>query len=81
MSTLQCLSASGRAIADVPGAMVAAKQTNAQAMASELIVTFVNFVFIVIVSFCLSFVVLAFFDSSLLSCHFWPFTEVLRKNF
>jgi hypothetical protein len=36
---------------------------------------FVNFVFIVVV---LS-VVLAFFDSSLLSCQFWPFTEVLRK--
>ena len=42
---------------------------------------FVNFVFIVVVSFCLGFVVLAFFDSSLLNCHFWPFTGVLRKIF
>ena len=25
--------------------------------------------------------VLAFFDSSLLNCHFWPFTGVLRKIF
>jgi hypothetical protein len=25
--------------------------------------------------------VLAFVDSLLLSCHFWPFTEVLRKIF
>ena len=41
---------------------------------------FVNFVFIVVVSFCLSFLVLAFFDSSLLSCHFWPFTEVQNGN-
>jgi hypothetical protein len=33
----------------VPGAIVAAKQTNAQAKARELIIIFVNFVFIVIV--------------------------------
>jgi hypothetical protein len=29
----------------------------------------------------LVFVVMAFFDASLLSCHFWPFTGVLRKTF
>jgi len=29
----------------------------------------------------LSFVVMAFFGFSLLSCHFWPFTGVLRKIF
>jgi hypothetical protein len=28
-----------------------------------------------------SFLVLAFFGVSLLSCHFRPFTDVLRKNF
>ena len=38
-----------RAVADVPGAIVAAKHTNAQAKATELIMIFVNFVFIVIV--------------------------------
>jgi len=27
-----------------------------------------------------SFFVLAFFDSSLLSCHFWPFTDVQNGN-
>jgi hypothetical protein len=54
MPTLQCLSASARAVADVPGAIVAAKHTNAQAKARELIIIFVNFVFIVVVSFCLS---------------------------
>ena len=81
MPTLQCLLASACAVADVPDAIVAAKQTNAQTKARELIVIFVNLVFIVIVSFYLSFVVLAFFDSSLLRCHFWPFTGVLRKNF
>jgi len=81
MPTLQCLSASARAVADVAGAIVAAKQTNAQANASELIIIFVNFVFIVVVSFCLSSVVLAFGDLSLLSYHFWPFTGVLRKIF
>jgi hypothetical protein len=60
MSTLQCLSAAARAVADVPGAIVAAKHTNAQAKARELIMIFVNFVFIVIVSFCLGFLL------------FWP---------
>jgi ABC-type multidrug transport system permease subunit len=44
-----------RAVADVPGAIVAAKHTNAQPTAKELIMIFVNFVFIVIFSFCLSF--------------------------
>jgi hypothetical protein len=29
----------------------------------------------------LVFLVLAFFDFLLLSCHFWPFTDVLRKTF
>src|SRR5262249_38714416 len=71
----------GPALADVPGtsAIAAAKHTTAQAKARELIMIFVNFGFIVVVSFCLSFVVLAFFESSLLSCQFWPFTDVLRK--
>jgi hypothetical protein len=56
MPTLQSrASAAARAVADVPGAIVAAKHTNAQANAKELIMIFVNFVFIVIVSFCLSF--------------------------
>jgi len=60
MSTLQCLSVAARAVADVPGAIVAAKHTNAQAKAREPIMIFVNFVFIVIVSFCLGFLL------------FWP---------
>jgi hypothetical protein len=55
MPTLQCLSASARAVADVPGAIVAAKHTNAQAKARELIIIFVNFVFIVFASFLFSF--------------------------
>jgi hypothetical protein len=63
-----------------PSAIATAKHTNAQAKARELIILFVNFVFIVVVSFCLSSVVLAFFDSSLLSCQFWPFTEVQNGN-
>jgi heme/copper-type cytochrome/quinol oxidase subunit 2 len=80
MCTLQtCPSAAAPAVADVPGASAAARQTNAQVKARELIMIFVDFVFIVVVSFCLSFVVLAFRDFSSLSCHFRPFTEVLRK--
>ena len=56
MPTLQTrVSAAAPAVADVPSAIVAAKHTNAQAKARELIIIFVNFVFIVIVSFCLSF--------------------------
>src|SRR5438128_1328081 len=64
MRTLQTRppSAAARAVADVPGAIVTAKHTNAQAKARELIMIFVNFVFIVVFSFCLSVVVLAFFD-------------------
>src|SRR5438874_12130849 len=63
MPTLQtCPSAAARAVADVPGAIVTAKHTNAQAKARELIMIFVNFVFIVVLSFRLTFVVLAFFD-------------------
>src|SRR5437588_6021111 len=67
MCTLQtCPSAAARAVAGVPGAITATRHTNAQANARELIMIFVNFVFIVVVSCCLGFVVLAFFDSSLL---------------
>src|SRR5436190_24210088 len=53
MPTLQtCASAAAPAVADVPGAITAIRQANAQAMARELIIIFVNFVFIVVVSFC-----------------------------
>jgi uncharacterized MAPEG superfamily protein len=45
-------SAAARAVVDVAGAIVATRHTNAQAKARELIMIFVNFVFIVIVSFC-----------------------------
>ena len=79
MPTSQCASAAARAVVDVPGTIVAAKHTKAQAKARELIILFVNFVFIIVVSFCLSFVVLAFFDSHHGS-HFWPFTEVQNGN-
>jgi len=65
MPALQtCPSGADCAVADVLSAIVAAKHTDAQANAKELIIIFVNFVFIVVVSFCLSSVVLAFFDSS-----------------
>jgi hypothetical protein len=57
MRASQCASAAARAVVDVPGTIVAAKQTNAQARARELIIVLVNFVFIVVVSFCLSFLV------------------------
>jgi hypothetical protein len=82
MPTLQTrASAAARAGEEVPSAIVAAKHTTAQPTARQLIIVFVNFVFIVVVSFCLTFVVVAFFDFSLLSCHFWPFIGVLRKIF
>jgi hypothetical protein len=56
MPTLQtCPSAAARAVVDVPSVIVATKHTNAQAKARELIMIFVNFVFIVIFSFYLSF--------------------------
>jgi hypothetical protein len=65
----------------VPTAIAVIRQPNAQVKARELIIVLVSFGFIIIVSFCLSFLVLAFFGFSLLSCHFWPFIEVLRKIF
>src|SRR5437667_5291053 len=53
-----------RAVLDVPSAIAATRQPNAQVKARELIIVLVNFVFIVIVSFCLSFfIVLAFLAS------------------
>jgi hypothetical protein len=57
MPTLQTRSDAARAVVDVPGpsAIAAIKHTNAQARAKELIIIFVNFVFIVIASFCLNF--------------------------
>ena len=57
---------------------VTATNSTGEGQGTQIIVL-VNFVFIVFASFCLIFLVLAFFDFSLLSCHFWPFTEVLRK--
>jgi hypothetical protein len=49
MPTLQTrASGPDRAVADVPSAIAATKHTNAQATANELIIIFVNFVFIVI---------------------------------
>ena len=81
MPTLQTRASSADcAVAGVPGATVAAKHTNAQAKARELIIIFVNFVFIVIVSFCLVFLVLAFFDLPIVRSHFWPFTGVQNGN-
>jgi hypothetical protein len=64
---LQTCAGAGPAVADVPrpSAIATAKHTNAQAKARELIIVLVNFVFIVLVSFCLSFlVVLAFLIST-----------------
>ena len=49
--------AAARAVAGVPSAIAPAKHTDAQAKAKELIVIFVNFVFIVVLSFFLIFVV------------------------
>ena len=60
--------------------MAAAKHSDAEAKARELIILLTNFVFMIVVSFCLSFVVLAFFDSSSLSSHFWPFTRSTERK-
>jgi t-SNARE complex subunit (syntaxin) len=54
MPTLQtCASGADCAVADVPSAIAPAKHTDAQAKARELIIIFVNFVFIVVLSFFL----------------------------
>src|SRR4030095_13793804 len=60
--TLQtCPSAAAPAMRDVPAAITATRQTNAQVKARELIMIFVNFLFILVLSFRLSVVFLAFF--------------------
>jgi hypothetical protein len=79
MPSLQTPSTAARDVAGVFSAIAAAKHSDAQTNARELIITFVNFVFIVIVSFCLSFSFSAFFNSPSLSYHFRPFTGVLRR--
>jgi len=53
-----------RAVLDVPSAIAATRQPNAQVKAREHIIVLVNFGFIVTVSFYLVLPVLAFFDSS-----------------
>jgi hypothetical protein len=80
MCTLQTRpSPSARAVVDVPGAITATRQTNAPAKARELIMIFVNFIFIVVLSFLLSVVVLAFFWLLIVRSHLWPFTDVLGR--
>ena len=62
MPTLQtCPSAAALAVPDVPAAITATRQINAQVKARELIMIFVNFLFILVLSFRLSVVFLAFF--------------------
>jgi hypothetical protein len=74
--TLQtCASAAATALPDVPTAITATMQTNAQVKARELIIVLVNFVFIVIVSLSVwVFLVLAFFEPLIVRNHFGPFT-------
>jgi hypothetical protein len=62
MPTLQTRAGAGPAVADVPGpsTMAAAKHIDAQATAKELIMIFVNFVFIDVISFFFSFCSFAF---------------------
>jgi hypothetical protein len=62
--TLQICEGAGPAVADVPSAIAAAKQTDAQAKVKELIMFLTNFVFM-IVFFLFPFLVLAFRDFSL----------------
>jgi uncharacterized MAPEG superfamily protein len=81
MPTLQTrASAAARAVVDVPGAIATTRLTNAHAKARELIIIFVNFVFIVVLSFRLSVVVVsAFFWLPIMRGYFWPFTQVLGR--
>src|SRR5262245_8524602 len=66
---------SARATPEVPSAIAATRLTNAHAASRDLVIRLTNFIFIAIIP-----LVLAFFDFSLLSCHFRPFTEVQNGN-
>jgi len=47
------VSAAARAVPDVPTAIAAIRQTNAQVNSKELIIVFINLVFISVISFFL----------------------------
>jgi len=66
MCSLHAASIAADPAVDVPGAIAATKHANAQVNAKELIIIFVNFVFIVIVSFCLFFSCLRLFGYPIL---------------
>ena len=66
MCSLHAASIAADPAVDVPGAIAAPKHANAQVNAKELIIIFVNFVFIVIVSFCLFFSCLRLFGYPIL---------------
>jgi hypothetical protein len=76
MPTLQtCVSAAARTVPDVPGAITATRQTNAQVKARELIIILVNFVFIGVISFhCFG---LPWLPTA--GGHIWPFTPSFGK--
>ena len=55
-----CGPSAARAVSDVPSAIAATRLTNAHAKSEQLAMLLTSFVFIVLVSFYLSFIVLAF---------------------
>jgi hypothetical protein len=61
---------------DVPNAIAAIRLTNAHAKSDQLVMLLTSFVFIRIIFF----LVLAFLESSLLSCQFRPFADVQNGN-
>jgi len=64
MPTLQTRAGAGPAVADVPSGTVAIRLANAHANSEQLAILLTSFVFMIVVSFCLVFVVLAFIGFS-----------------
>jgi hypothetical protein len=59
MPTLQTRVSAARTVPDVPSAIAATRPTNAHANSEQLAMHLTNFVFMIVVSFCLVFVVVA----------------------
>jgi hypothetical protein len=59
MPTLQTRAGAGPAVADVPSGTVAIRLANAHANSEQLAILLTSFVFMIVVSFCLVFVVVA----------------------
>ena len=74
--TLQvCCGLDARATPAVPSIVAAARLANAHAKSEQLVIIFISFVFIIIVSLCLRFSCFGLLWLLIMRSYFWPFME------